>query len=171
MSIALPSGSTPVPTRGWVFVHSCRRAFFPHVESVLAEVLGSSHQLQWTTQPAIPNTWRTDVAWRGAASTSARLLHRLRMFPNIYVEVTEEPTPLTDGIRYALVPDLGLWSGAMNAHGDVVLNEEQVRSALRLNERDMQAQLRALLGQPWDEVLEPLRSSSDRVNTPLLRVM
>ena len=159
------------PTRGVVFVHACRRAFAPHVESFLHAALGSIGRVEWGVQPLLPGMWCADIAWRGPAGSAAALMSQMGRIPGIFVEATQEPTATTAGMRYALTPELGLWSAAMDAHGNVVLNEAQIRLAMQESAEQMPLTLAQLLGEPWDAVLEPLRASAQRAPAPLVRVV
>lgn len=165
------------PTRGWVFIHACRRAFATHVENALhvslVEFGGLTRLpvLQWHEQPALPRHWRVDVPWHGTSLTLEALCRSLAMFPAIYYEVTWEPSALSDGGRMLATPELGTWVGLMDRAGNTVVNEVQLRRVMQLPAHRMRAEFEQLLGQPWDAVLEPLRSSGDRLLAPQMRAM
>ena len=166
-----PADNAAAPTRGWLFFHACRKAYAPHVESELARLLSARVSIQWATQTMRPGSCRADIEWRGAAGTAAAVMSSLRMFPGLHAEATEEATACTPGMRYALVPQLGLWSGVMGAAGEVLLSEHQIQAAMALPEAHMRTHLNRALGQPWDEVLEPMRADAQRIPTTLLRVI
>lgn len=167
-AIPMPAGPA---TRGVVFIHACRRAFAPHVESVLHSALGPTLRIDWVVQPVLPGMWCADIAWRGPAGSAAAAMSQMLRFPDIHVEATQEPTASTPGMRYALAPDLGLWSCAMDAHGNVMLNEAQIRLAMQEPSGQVSVRLAHLLGEPWDAVLEPLRAGAQRPAAPLVRVV
>lgn len=162
---------TAAPTRGWLFLHACRKAFVPHLESELARLFGTRTSIEWATQTLRPSSCRADIEWRGAAGTAARLMSSLRTFPGLHAEVTEEATADTPAMRFALVPDLGLWSGVMGAAGEVLLSEHQILAAMALPEAQMRMHLNQAMGQPWDALLEPMRAEAQRIPTTLLRVI
>ena len=166
-----PSGSNAARTHGWVFIHAARRPFFAHLESELGALFGSPARLQWSQQSAVPGSWRTEFPWAGPSGTAAALMSRLRMFPHLYAEATEHAVGESPGMRFALTPDLGLWSAAMSASGDVMVNESALRTALGGAHDAMVARIEELLGEPWDAALEPLRASGERTSAPLLRVV
>jgi hypothetical protein len=77
-------------------------------------------------------------------------------------EVTEEPTPGVDGERFCHVPTLGLWRGRTSANGDIVVAEDQLRSLLAETPVHLvPLRMRELLGEAWDEALEPYRLAGD----------
>ena len=60
-------------------------------------------------------------------------------------------------------PDLGLFHGTVGPHGDLMINENQIRKALGINGRDSAVieEIERLLGTKWDEHLEPFRQARD----------
>ena len=149
-------------TRGVIYVHSSPPAVRPHVEWALSGVLDARVVLDWATQDAAPGTVRAESAWTGPVGTGARMASALRAWGMVRFEVTEDPSPGTDGERFSHVPGLGLWHGRTSANGDVVLGEDQVRAALAASSRDgLPARLDDLLGTRWDDALEPFRFAGD----------
>lgn len=165
------------PTRGWVFIHACRRAFATHVENALhvslVEFGGLARlpALQWHEQPVLPRHWRVDVPWHGTSLTLEALRRTLHTFPEIHYEVTWEPTELSDGGRMLATPELGTWVGLMDRAGNTLVNEVQLRRAMHLPAHRMRAEIEQLLGQPWDDALEPMRRSGDRSPAPQMHAM
>ena len=157
-------------TAGWLFIYACRHALVAHVESAVAAVLGGVSMWQWQEQSLVPQSVRAEVRWRGPAGRGATLASTLRMFPGLHAEITSEPTADQMGMRYALVPQLGLWSGAMDSLGETMLGQERVHAAMALPPEQMRQELERILGRPWDEVLEPLRLTEGQPAT-LLRVV
>ena len=169
--------STPgaASTRGVVFVHSCPRAVSPHVEWALSGVLGTRVTLDWTAQPVTPDAVRAELSWAGAAGTAAAIASALRGWSGLRFEITEEPTPGTEGERYAFTPDLGIFRATIGVHGDVLVSEERLRAAMARTLDGVEAdggpvddevpqgqsglaeEITRLLGQPWDDELEPFR--------------
>jgi hypothetical protein len=152
-----------VTARGVLFVHSCPPAVRPHVEWALAAVMGVPVQLDWQPQPVAPDCLRAQTGWRGPAGTAGRIAAALRGWPLIRFEVTEEPSEGNDGERYAMTPDLGVFRATMSANGDVLVQEDRLRSALAAAEdmASLRPALDRLLGQPWDMELEPYRHAGD----------
>ena len=110
-------------TAGVVYVHASPAAVCPHVEWALSSSLQSKANLVWTPQPAMPGQLRAVTNWVGPVGTGARLANALRSWSVLRFEVTEDPSPGVDGHRFSHTPQLGLWSGAMSANGDIMVGE------------------------------------------------
>lgn len=151
-------------TQGVLYVHSAPSALCPHVEWAVAGVLGVRVHMEWLRQPAERAAYRAEYSWRGPTGTSARLASALRGWQRLRFEVTEEPTRATEGSRYAYTPTLGVFHATMSVHGDILVNEERIKSALIAaggDGRRLETTLRDLLGAPWDDELEPFRYAGD----------
>ena len=149
--------------RGVLFVHSCPPALRPHVEWAVAGVFGVPVQLDWEPQPMAPGCLRAQTGWRGSAGTAGRLATALRGWPLVRAEITEEPSEGNDGERYAMTPDLGVFRSAMAGNGDVLVQEDRLRSIMTTAEDfpSLRQALKRLLGEPWDVELEPYRQAGD----------
>lgn len=120
--------------------------------------------IDWTDQPAEPGTLRAEVAWDGPAGTAGRLASALRGWPRLRFEVTEEASAGHEGERYAWTPRLGMFRATVGVHGDIQVGEDYLRAAVAeaiAADIDLVGQLEELLGQPWDEELEPFRYAGD----------
>ncbi len=149
--------------RGVVFIHSCPRALAPHIEWTLANILGPGARLAWIDQPIQTGSLRSELAWQSTPGTASAIASQLQAFPGVRFEVTQEPTVSTEGERYASTPRLGIFRAAMNHHGDIVVNEEQLRAALLESQSgaDLPTLINNLMGAQWDEELEPFRYAGD----------
>ena len=145
--------STEPAARGVVFVHSCPRALLPHVEWAVEREISQSLPFDWSPQPIQSGMSRCEISWRGPAGAGARMASALRGFPNLRFEVTEETA--AGGERFSFTPTLGIFRVATGASGDIVVGEMRLRAALE--QPDVAAALREVLGQPWDDELEPFR--------------
>lgn len=150
-------------TSGVVYVHSSPSAVCPHVEWAISGALGTRTGLCWTEQPAAPGQLRTECNWSAEQGTGAQLVAALRAWPMLRFEVTEDASPGVDGQRYCHVPGLGLWRASTGANGDVVVNEDQLRTlaANSLGSESFTHRVEQLLGAEWDEALEPFRRAGD----------
>lgn len=168
----MPTLIAPVPnrdsgaamTRGVLFVHACPRAFSPHVEWALAQVLERKVSLTWTPQPIAPGTVRSEYSWQDQSGTAARLVTSLRGFSGLRYEVTEDPVGQQEGERYSVTPDLGVFRATVGIHGDVLISEDRLRTAMATAGRtgtSLQDELNALLGTAWDAELEPFRYAGE----------
>lgn len=146
-------------TRGVVFVHSSPRALCPHVEWAIGAVLDARVSFDWTPQPAASGMYRAETSWVGPAGSGARLASALRGWNHLRYEVTEEASRGVDGGRWSHTPELGIFHAQIDVHGNMVVPEDRVRSAM-MHLHDPQRMGRALelaLGQAWDDELEPFR--------------
>lgn len=150
-------------TRGVVYVHSSPSAVTPHVEWAISGVLDARVVLDWSAQDAAPGQLRAECTWVGPVGSGARLTAALRAWSMLRFEVTEDPSSGTDGERFTHVPGLGMWHGRTSANGDIVLGEDQVRSAMATGSggADLTRRLDDLLGTRWDDALEPFRLAGD----------
>src|SRR5690606_21031411 len=126
MSVVMPR----VMTRGVVFIHSTPTALCPHVAWALEGVLDTRVALDWTAQPALPGTMRTEFSWTGDAGTGAHLASAMRAWDGLRYEVVEEASRGSDGARWMHTPSLGVHHSRLSANGDLVLNEDRLRAML-----------------------------------------
>ena len=152
-----------VLSRGVLYVHSAPLAVVPHVEWAIARVLGSPVRLRWSVQPLDLATRRAECSWSGSPGTAAEFVTALRCWPMLRFEVTEEPGPGVDGERFMYVPGRGIFRAAMSVTGDLMITEDQVRSALASagGAEGIAHALDRLLGTAWDNELEPYRHAGE----------
>lgn len=151
-------------TRGVLYVHSAPSALCPHIEWAVGGVVGDSAKMMWTAQAAERNCYRAEMSWTGAVGTGARLASALKGWQKIRFEVTEEPTASTDGSRWSYTPRLGVFYATTGIHGDILVNEERIKSAIlddALGRKPLAQALADLLGTAWDEELETFRYAGD----------
>ena len=169
--------------RGVLQVHSAPPALCPHIEWAIAGVLGIPVDLTWVSQPAAPGALRAELEWQGSPGMAASVTSALAGWNRLRFEVTEEASPGCDAVRYSCTPGLGLFSATTLANGDIAVPESRLRAAMMLaaaratvpgtraalspvggsaDPADALAdELTRLLGQPWDEELEPFRCAAD----------
>lgn len=158
--------SSEAPARGVVFIHSCPRALLSHAEWAVQRETERLLPYQWTCQPIQSGMSRSELTWFGAAGAGARIASALRGFPNLRFEVTEQCG--ATGERFCFTPTLGMFRAAISESGDVVVGEQRLRAALE--QPDPIAAVQDLLGQRWDEELEPFRMAADSTVRWLTRV-
>lgn len=152
--------------RGMIFIHSTPVALCPHVEWALGEQLGGPVTLKWESQPVEANSRRAEFSWVGPAGAAAGIASKLAGFQRLRFEVTEEASPGADGQRFSYTPALGSFACVIGVHGDVLVNEQQIKHAVArdaLGGETLHHALDRLLGGPWDEELEVFRHASDDV--------
>jgi hypothetical protein len=105
----------------------------------------------------VPSALCPHVEW-AAGGILGVPVNRLRF------EVTEEPTPGTEGERYSFTPDLGIFRAVTGTHGDILVPEDRLKAAMNraiAGEADLTEEVERLLGRPWDDELEPFRYAGD----------
>jgi len=168
--------------RGVLQVHSAPPALCSHVEWAVAGGLGVPVSLSWVAQAAAPGMVRGELEWQASPGTSAAITSALAGWDMLRFEVTEEASPGCDAMRYSYTPDLGVFSAVTMANGDVLIPESRLRAAMMvatvtpelvggpvgtgpgsLADRPgtLEDEIARLLGQPWDDELEPFRCAGD----------
>ena len=160
MSAVMPR----VMTRGVVFIHSTPTALCPHIAWALEGVLDTRVSLDWVPQPAEPGTMRTEFSWTGEAGTGAYIASAMRGWDGLRYEVVEEASRGSDGMRWTHTPALGIHQSRLSANGDVVVNEDRLRTIVEQAAGDggrLCAELDRTLGTDWDEELEVYRHAGE----------
>jgi hypothetical protein len=154
-----------VATRGVVYIHAAPPALCPHVEWAIGGVLGLPVTLEWTPQPAAPGTMRAELSWQAKPGSAGSLASALRDWMHLRFEVTEEPSAGAEGERYSSTPTLGLFHSTTGVHGDIMVREDRLRTALARAGTDpatsVMQEMQVLLGKAWDDELETFRYAGD----------
>ena len=151
--------------RGVIYVHSAPRALCPHLEWAVGRALGRAVNFEWDEQPVLPGARRAEFCWEGPVGTGASLSSAMHGWEHLRFEVTEDPTPRSDGGRWLHTPDLGIHYAQTDAAGNVVIGEDRIRYAMEIaagDVRELQRELSVALGQAWDDELEIFRHASDQ---------
>lgn len=164
---------------GVLHVHSAPPALCPHLEWAVAGVLGLPVSLPWVSQPAAPGMLRAELNWQGRPGAAASITSALAGWNRLRFEVTEEASPGCDALRFSYTPDLGLFSAVTMANGDILVPESRLRAAVTVAAAaasgvvrmagghgpdpasSLEEELARLLGEPWDDELEPFRCAAD----------
>ncbi|QEO15992.1 DUF3145 domain-containing protein [Agromyces intestinalis] len=150
-----------------LFIHSSPRAVCPHLEWAAGRALGEPVSFTWTEQPVLRGTMRAEFPWLARVGDGARLASALRGWDGVRFEVSEDPTPGSDGARWMHSPELGVFFAQTDSAGNTVIPEDRVRYAMELAGDDpgeLRRELRLALGQAWDDELEPFRHASDEAS-------
>ncbi len=176
--------------RGVLQIQSAPPALCPHIEWAVAGVLGVTVDLPWVSQPAAPGALRAELTWQGRPGISGAIASELAGWNRLRFEVTEEASPGCDAVRYSYTPDLGIFSAVMSASGDILIPENRLRAAMTVaaatatgvlartpgtrpggrraaaaepadRAAALEEELSRLLGQPWDDELEPFRCAAE----------
>ena len=151
-------------TRGVLYVHSAPSALCPHVEWAVGGVLGVPVTMSWTPQPAQTGSYRAEYSWSAEAGSAAAITSALRGWNHLRFEVTEEPTPSSEGARYSFTPGLGVFHAVTGLHGDLMIPEDRLKAAVvkaARGDTTLPVEIDRLLGKPWDDELETFRHAGD----------
>ncbi len=150
--------------RGVIYIHSAPRALCPHVAWAAGRPLDRAVNFDWVDQPVLKGAMRSAFYWEGEQGTGAAIASGLRGWEHLPFEVTEDPTPGSDGGRWLHTPDLGIFFAQTDTAGNVVIPEDRIRYAMEVAGSDafeLHRELRLALGQAWDDELEVFRHASD----------
>jgi hypothetical protein len=158
-----------VSVRGVLYVHSAPSALCPHIEWAVAGVLGVPVNLPWVNQPAAPGLLRSELTWTGRPGIAGAITSALAGWNRLRFEITEEASAGCDAVRYSYTPTHGTFSCVTAANGDLLIPEGRLRAAMTLAacpapgrpEVPLETELARLLGQPWDDELEPFRCAAE----------
>jgi hypothetical protein len=155
-----------VSVRGVMQVHSAPPALCPHIEWAAAGVLGMPVSLPWVGQPAAPGSLRAELSWQARPGTAGAIMSALSGWNRLRFEITEEASPGCDAVRYSYTPALGTFSAVTAANGDIVIPESRLRAAMTVaaaaaSGGSLEDELARLLGEPWDDELEPFRCAAE----------
>lgn len=151
--------TTSHAARGMIFIHSAPHALRPHIEWAIGAALEAKHRFTWAEQPAEPGANRTELSWVGRPGSGAKISSALARLGRVRFEVTEEPSPGSDGQRFMYTPALGSFVATTGVHGDILVSEDRLRHAAATG--DLYHALDALLGKQWDDELEYFRHASE----------
>ena len=107
---------------------------------------------------------RTEFYWEGERGLGAAIASSLRGWEHLRYEVTEDAGLGTDGGRWMHTPDLGVFHAQTDTAGNMMIGEQQLRSAMETAGSDafeLHRELRVALGQAWDDELEPFRHATE----------
>jgi hypothetical protein len=147
-----------------LYVHSAPSALCPHLEWAVGGVLGAAVDLEWSPQPAQAGSYRAELGFSGEPGTAVAIASALRGWNHLRFEVTEDPTPSSEGARYSYTPDLGIFHAVTGLHGDIMIPEDRLKAAVvkaALGETTLLLEIDKLLGKPWDDELETFRHAGD----------
>ncbi len=141
----------------------------PHIEWAVAGIVGVPVNLPWVIQPAAPGSLRAELSWTARAGTAGAITSALAGWNRLRFEVIEEASPGCDPVRYSYTPALGMFSCVTSANGDVLVPEGRLRAAMTLaacpapgrSAESLETELARLMGQAWDDELEPFRCAAE----------
>jgi hypothetical protein len=164
-----------VSAHGVLYVHSAPPALCSHIEWAVAGIVGAEVSMPWIGQPAAPGSVRAELTWQARPGTAGAIASALAAWNLLRFEVTEESSPGCDGVRHCYTPDLGTFTAVTSANGDIMVPENRLRAAMTLalqaGVTSLEDELDGLLGQAWDDELEPFRRAADGAPVRWLNAM
>ena len=101
---------------------------------------------------------------RPSPGTAAPIASALRGWNHLRFEVTEDPTPGSEGTRFSYTPELGVFHAVTGLHGDILIPEDRLKAAVvkaALGDTTLLGEIDKLLGKPWDDELETFRHAGE----------
>jgi hypothetical protein len=151
-------------SKGLVFIHQAPSALLTHVEWTISGVSGNPTSINWLPLPAPWQGSRGFANWEGPAGSGAVLATSFMNLKQLTFEVIQQDSLDSSGYRWSFTPALGMFSSATDEAGNVLVNENQLRFIVEScgsNGLKLQAELRKVLGQAFDDELESYRELFD----------
>ena len=151
-------------SKGLVFIHQAPSALLSHVEWTISGVCGAPADVYWQLLPAPKLGYRACVTWQGPEGSGEVLATSFMSLKNISFEVVQQDSLDAMGYRWCYTPLLGMFSSATDEAGNILVNENQLRfivDSCGSNGLKLQAELRKVLGQAFDDELESYRELFD----------
>jgi hypothetical protein len=143
---------------GLVLIHSAPSSLLTHVEWTISGISGNPMRLNWVADESKPTMFRSSVTISCSSQEAATLASAFMNLKQLSFEVIHQQT--YGGCRWSFTPALGMFSCSTDEAGNLVVNENQIRHSMEKagsNALKLQAELRKLLGQAWDDELENYR--------------
>ena len=151
-------------SKGLVFIHQAPSALLAHVEWTISGVCSAPITISWQALPAPMNGYRALVLWEGSVGSGAVLATSFMNLKQITFEVIQQDSTDLPGYRWSYTPALGMFSSATDEAGNILVGENQLRFIVEScgsNGLKLQAELRKVLGQAFDDELESYRELVD----------
>jgi hypothetical protein len=151
-------------SKGLVFIHQAPSALLAHIEWTISGVCGAPIIISWHALPAPGKGFRALALWEAPAGAGAVLATSFMNLKQISFEVIQQDSPDIAGYRWSYTPTLGMFSSATDEAGNILVSENQLRhivDSCGSNGLKLQAELRKVLGQAFDDELESYRELFD----------
>ena len=145
-------------SEGLVLVHRAPSSLLTHVEWTISGITGNPTKINWSKDDSINSGFRGSVVIDCSLNDSATLASAFMNLKQLSFEVIHQSE--LSGARWSFTPSLGMFHCASDEAGNLVVGENQLRASIEKagsNILKLQAELRKLLGQAWDDELEPYR--------------
>ena len=144
---------------GRILIYSAPAALQEHITWAIEQGLGQVIKLPWQNQPLSPATKALQLEYKHHIPIAAKLATALKAWHYIRFEIRQVSKNTGDATLYRATADLGLHQVNISSIGDVILNENQINTAIKqsLTYEKLQSNLENALGVAWDSELEPYR--------------
>ena len=143
---------------GLVLIHCAPSSLLTHVEWTLSGISGTPIKLNWVADESKPTIFRSSASLKCTGEEAATLASAFMNLKQLSFEVIYQQAH--GGSRWSFTPALGMFSCSTDEAGNLVVNENQIRHSMEKagsNPLKLQAELRRLIGQAWDDELENYR--------------
>jgi hypothetical protein len=141
-----------------VLIHRAPSSLLTHVEWTISGISGNPTKINWIKDESSDSVFRGSVAVDCGLNDGATLASAFMNLKQLGFEVIHQSE--LAGARWSFTPSLGMFHCATDEAGNLVVGENQLRASIEKagsNILKLQAELRKLLGQAWDDELEPYR--------------
>jgi hypothetical protein len=145
-------------SEGLVLIHCAPSSLLTHLEWTISGISGNPTKLSWMADESKPTMFRSSTSLKCSSEEAATLASAFMNLKQLCFEVVHQHAH--GGTRWSFTPALGIYSCATDEAGNLVVNENQIRNSMEKagsNTLKLQAELRRLLGQAWDDELESYR--------------
>ena len=145
-------------SEGLVLIHLAPSSLLTHVEWTISGISGNPTKINWIKDESSDSVFRGSVAVDCGLNDGATLASAFMNLKQLSFEVIHQSA--LAGARWSFTPNLGMFHCATDEAGNLVVGENHLRASIEKagsNILKLQAELRKLLGQAWDDELEPYR--------------
>lgn len=145
-------------------IHACPGASLDLVDRHLPEI-----EIAWSNQALLIGSVKGEITLKLASLQFEDLVSQLARIEGIYLDAMQQGKEA--GALFMVTPGLGVFRAETNAAGEIMISEDRIRTALEQsagNHRELGRLLRILLGQAWDDILEPFRAARYQENVALI---
>ena len=143
-----------------VLIHKAPGPLLQHIEWTISGITQEQVALGWIANSDVTGTYRSSYKFQGQLDAGATLASAFMNLKQITFEIVQDPADGVLGSRWSFTPNLGIFRGSIDEAGNLVVSENQLRYAMELagpNALKLQAEIRRLLGQVFDDELEGYR--------------
>ena len=151
-------------SKGLVFIHQAPSSLLTHIEWTISGVCEAPITISWQVLPTPKQGFRALAHWEGPDGSGAVLATSFMNLKQISFEVIQQDSLDVSGYRWSYTPTLGMFSSATDEAGNILVSENQLRhivDSCGSNGLKLQAELRRVLGQAFDDELESYRELFD----------